>query len=120
MPDTRTFIGADGKEYEVRPLSINGLMAIEKKFNLESIEDAFDMANLGFSRLENVRWLLWLVLNEVHEDLQEETVGKIINLQNLPDARDAILWAFTISLPEAGDDETPEDDSNDEVTDPLA
>ena len=111
-PREATFTAADGKTYTVRPLTLDGLIAIEERFTLESIEQAFDTERLQLHKSVNLRFLLWIVLRAAHPDLTEEQTGRIIDVQILPAARTAVVQAFTGGLPDADEKReaaTPED-----------
>lgn len=99
-PREATFTAADGKTYAVRPLTLDGLIAIEERYKLDSIEDAFNTERLQLMKAANLRFLLWTVLKAAHPDLTEEETGRIIDVQNLPAARTAVVMAFTGGLPE--------------------
>jgi len=99
-PEPETFTGADGKTYRVKPLTLNSLMLIERRYDVESIDDLFDTKKLQLNKLTNLRFLLWICLRQAQPNLSEEETGDIIDVGNLPAARDAVVAAFTHGLPQ--------------------
>jgi len=111
-PAPATFTGADGKTYRVKAITLNGLIALEGRYQAESIQDLFDPAKLQLEKLDNLRFLLWTVLKPSHPDLTEQKTGDIIDIFTLQAARDAVVAAFTAGLParkEPEERETAED-----------
>ena len=104
-PAPATFTGADGKTYHVRAITLNGLIALEERYKAESIEDLFDPAKLQLEKLDNLRFLLWIVLKPAHPDLTEQKTGDIIDIFTLQAARDAVVAAFTCGLPQTAEQE---------------
>jgi len=114
-PEAATFTGTDGKTYRVKPLTLNGLIALEARYNVESIQDLFDPTKLQLDKLDNLRFLLWTVLKPSHPDLSEQKTGDIIDIYTLQDARDAVVKAFSAGLParkEPEDGEASQDPQN--------
>ena len=99
-PEPATFTGADGKTYRVQPLNLNSLIAIEKRYDVESIDDLFDTEKLQLGKLGNLRFLLWTCLRQAQRNLTEDETGDIIDVGNLPAARDAVVAAFTGGQPQ--------------------
>jgi hypothetical protein len=60
---------------------------------------------LQLHRIANLRWLLWLVLSQAHEDLDEKQVGRIIDVSNMTEAKVAVVWSFSAGVP-AGDEQS--------------
>ena len=63
---------ADGKEYELSPLDLNMLVAIEEKFGGKPLE------TLGNGKLATARFVLYLRLKDKNPSLTEEAVGKLV------------------------------------------
>lgn len=110
-PAPETFVGVDGKTYEIRPLSINGMIKIEERYELESIEEAFQIGRLELQKPKNLRFLLWVIISEAHPDLKEDQAGSIVNVANLAAAQAAIVSAFTRGLPKGEVESEEEADS---------
>ena len=104
-PEPATFTGADGQTYHVKPITLNGLIALEDRYKAESIQDLFDPAKLQLGKLGNLRFLLWTVLKPSHPDLTEEKTGNVIDIFTLQAARDAVAAAFKAGLPQKEEEE---------------
>jgi hypothetical protein len=68
---------ADGQEYELAPMTLNVMMAVEEKFD----KSYFDLVNSR--RLSHIRYIVWLRLKGKYPELTEEKVGELVTVSVL-------------------------------------
>ncbi len=73
----QTIILADGKEYELAPMTLNILVQVEDKFE----KSYFDLVNSR--RLSHIRYIVYLRLKGKYPELTEEKIGELINMDVL-------------------------------------
>lgn len=120
-------ITLNGKEYGLL-FSLNALDAIQERFGgYDKLHEVFNQKNKDW--VKDTRWLFALLINEgrLADDenaaiLSEETVGRLINAENLKDVQNAIFSAFangtagTTGPDEAENDEDREEDDEEGET----
>lgn len=68
---------ADGKEYELSPMTLNMLVAMEEEFNLSLSE------LLGSGKVKPIRSMLYLQLRGKYPELTIEKVGELVTMEVL-------------------------------------
>ena len=66
-------IKIDGKEVELKPLDLNDLILLEKRFgDLNQLKSGAPLT------LEQARMLIWLLVRKSDESLTEEKIGSLL------------------------------------------
>ncbi len=65
---------ADGKEYELTPMTLNVMVAVEEKFD----KSYFDLVNSR--RLSHIRYIVYLRLKDKYPELTEGKVGELVTV----------------------------------------
>jgi hypothetical protein len=82
---TETVTLADGKSYELAPLTLNTLCRFEEKF---PEGDMGELLKTG--RFKYVRYLAWLRIQPHHPEITEEQVGSLITAGILANIQDKL------------------------------
>ena len=64
---------SDGKEYTMKPVTLNLLVELEDKFDQPA------SALLISGRIKPIRYLLYLRLKDAYHDLTEESIGELVD-----------------------------------------
>ncbi len=73
----QTIILADGKEYELAPMTLNVMASVEDKFD----KSYFDLVNSR--RMNHIRYIVYLRLKGKYPELTEEKVGELVTVDVL-------------------------------------